>query len=119
MVRYIFYHSASPGGLAISGERKVTGICNTKKVLAPFFTLLEFIRPDPILKFSSWPFRRKAKTGAVLGSRPGFVGFIPRGRGWVVRSGLSGASPYRSANLAACLNISTNIFRVSFPVCVF
>jgi hypothetical protein len=30
-----------------------------------------------------------------------------------------GALAYSSASLAASLNISTNIFRVSLPVCVF
>jgi hypothetical protein len=37
----------------------------------------------------------------------------------VERTGTGGASIYLSANFAASSKISTNIFRVSFPVCVF
>jgi hypothetical protein len=40
-------------------------------------------------------------------------------RGKVERTGTGGASIYLSANFAASSKISTNIFRVSFPVCVF
>ena len=40
-----------------------------------------------------------------------------RGEGSTIRPG--GASLHLSANFAACLNIFTNISRVSFPVCVF
>lgn len=49
---------------------------------------------------------------------PALFGCNPaEGEGQIIRQ--SGASPYMSANFAACLNISINIFRVSFPVCVF
>jgi hypothetical protein len=58
------------------------------------------------------------RIGAAPVRDPSFVGITPRkGEGRAIR--MSGASPYMSANFAACLNISTNIFRVSFPVCVF
>ena len=39
--------------------------------------------------------------------------------GTVERSSAGGALTHLSASFAACLNISTNIFRVSLPVCVF
>jgi len=52
------------------------------------------------------------------GSRPALSAVTPS-EGRDERSGASGAWIHLSANFAACLNIPTNIFRVSLPVCVF
>jgi hypothetical protein len=120
---YTLLQSASPGGLATkAGERNVT---ETKWSSLPFYFFL-FVRIFFLQVFrlnqTFCPFHHSHHgiylTGAALGSRPAFWLCTPR-KGKVERSDQGSASLYRSANFAACLNISTNIFRVSFPVCVF